>query len=96
MLKTGTFYLLWFAFFCGCNAGLLLISNGTQIGVDIAKVSASLAATFVGILAVFNFIGRAAIGSLGDKIGRIRSLYGTVSYTHLSASSRRIICRRHR
>jgi OFA family oxalate/formate antiporter-like MFS transporter len=76
MLKTGTFYLLWFAFFCGCNAGLLLISNGTQIGVDIAKVSTSLAATFVGILAVFNFIGRAAIGSLGDKIGRIRSLYG--------------------
>ena len=76
MMRDIKFYLLWFAFFCGCNSGLLLISNGSQIGTDLAGLTPALAAAFVGILAVFNFIGRMLIGYLGDKVGRIKSLYG--------------------
>ena len=75
MMKDVKFYLLWLAFFAGCNSGLLLISNGAQLGIDLAGLTPTIAASFVGILAVFNFVGRMGIGSLGDRIGRIRCLY---------------------
>lgn len=75
MMKDIKFYLLWLAFFAGCNSGLLLISNGAQLGIDLAGLTSAVAASFVGILAVFNFVGRMGVGALGDKIGRIKCLY---------------------
>jgi len=67
MMKTGTFYLLWFTFFIGSGAGLMVI--GSVAGMA-QKSLGELAFLSVAILAVGNAGGRILAGFLSDKIGR--------------------------
>jgi OFA family oxalate/formate antiporter-like MFS transporter len=67
MLKTGTFYKIWFLYFIGSGAGLMVI--GSIAGM--AKQSmGELAFLVVAIMAIGNAGGRIVAGYLSDKIGR--------------------------
>lgn len=85
-LKNPAFYLLWLMFFSGAVAGLMVIGiikifAGEQL-VDTASEAGRLlsaqetsalmlkGAAAVGLLAIFNAIGRIAWGFISDKIGR--------------------------
>ena len=67
MMKTGAFYKIWFLYFIGAGAGLMVI--GSVAGM--AKQSmGELAFLVVAILAIGNAGGRIIAGFLSDKIGR--------------------------
>jgi MFS family permease len=71
IMKTGTFYLLWFIYFIGAGAGLMVI--GSVAGM--AKKSMGEAAfVAVALLAVGNAGGRIVAGTLSDRIGRKMTL----------------------
>ncbi len=70
MVRTPQFFLLWLMLFCSVTAGILVISNAVPIFSDLTGSNAAFAATTVGVLAVFNGIGRIVWGALSDRIGR--------------------------
>ena len=71
VIKTKTFFQLWFMFFVGSGAGLIII--GSVAGM--AKQSlGELAWLVVAFLAIGNASGRVVAGILSDKIGRTRTL----------------------
>jgi nitrate/nitrite transporter NarK len=77
LFKTGAFYKLWFMFFVGSGAGLIII--GSVAGM--AKQSlGSLAWIVVALLAVGNASGRVITGILSDKIGRTKTLMITMTF----------------
>lgn len=88
-LKEPSFYVLWIMFFCAAVAGLGVIGivkvfAGEQLvqaakdagealdGAGVKTLMAS-AAKAVGVLAIFNALGRVIWGLLSDKIGRTPS-----------------------
>jgi MFS family permease len=71
MLQTRSFYKLWFMYFVGAGAGLIII--GSVAGM--AKQSMGhLAWVVVALMAVGNAGGRIVAGIISDKIGRTRTL----------------------
>lgn len=70
MLRTRSFYTLWFMFLMGCISGLMVISFAVDIGVQIANLTIDRAATAVMVIAIFNAAGRIVLGTLSDKFGR--------------------------
>lgn len=70
VLRTPQFYMLWSMLFFSVTAGILVISNAVPIFSDLTGAGAALAAPVVGILAVFNGIGRVLWGGISDRIGR--------------------------
>jgi nitrate/nitrite transporter NarK len=71
IMKTGAFWKLWFIYFIGAGAGLMVI--GSVAGM--AKKSMGEAAfAVVAIMAVGNAGGRVIAGILSDKIGRSATL----------------------
>lgn len=73
VLRTGSFYLLWFLYACGAGAGLMVIAKLAAV----AKIQAGIELGFllVAALAVGNGGGRVAAGVLSDKLGRKRTLF---------------------
>lgn len=85
-LKSPAFYLLWLMFFSGAMAGLMVIGiikvfAGEQLVIAANEAGRILSVTeksdlmlkgsaAVGLLAIFNAIGRIVWGFLSDKIGR--------------------------
>lgn len=77
MMKTRAFYTIWFIYFIGAGAGLMVI--GSVAGM--AKRSmGELAFVVVAILAVGNAGGRIIAGILSDKIGRRATLMIMLSF----------------
>ena len=72
MLKTPQFYYMWLMFAFASSAGLMVIGNITSIALTQASISES--AYLVGIIAIFNCLGRMGGGVLSDKIGGIKTL----------------------
>ena len=71
MLKTGAFYKLWFMYFIGAGAALIII--GGVAGM--AKQSmGNLAWLVVALMAIGNAGGRIVAGVISDKIGRTKTL----------------------
>lgn len=77
MMKTKPFYQLWFMFFVGSGAGLIII--GSVAGM--AKQSmGQLAWVVVALMAVGNAGGRIIAGIVSDKIGRTLTLLITMTF----------------
>lgn len=77
MLQTGSFYKLWFMYFVGAGAALIII--GSVAGM--AKQSmGSLAWVVVALMAVGNAGGRIVAGVISDKIGRTFTLLIMMSF----------------
>ena len=72
MLRGGTFYLLWVAFFFGAMAGLGLISQLVPFGTEAGLTGVALIGLVIG--AIGNTAGRILSGLLSDRIGRLNVL----------------------
>ena len=66
MIRTSTFYGLWFCYFIGCLAGLMAISIAKPVGTEIG-IATGLATILVGFFAIFNGGGRPVFGALTDR-----------------------------
>lgn len=71
-IKTPQFWLLWGVLFCNVTAGIGLLSVASPMIQDLfaGRVSKEAAAGFVGLLSLFNLVGRFGWSSLSDTIGR--------------------------
>lgn len=84
MVKTKQFYLLWIILLLGTLSGLLVIGLAKDIGIELAGLEPAVAANAVAIIALFNTAGRLVLGSLSDKIGRLRVILITFILTAVS------------
>lgn len=87
-LRKGMFWLLWFTYFTGCTAGLMIIMNTMNIWQSFGLLAAgrepvqqavylqvlSQGAGAVMLVSILNAAGRVAWGKLSDKMGRWRAL----------------------
>jgi MFS transporter, OFA family, oxalate/formate antiporter len=74
MIKTPQFWMLWMMFTFASIAGLMVIGNLNPFGVY-SGLAPAIAASAVGILAIFNGAGRIGWGWISDKIGRSKSMF---------------------
>ena len=75
MLKTPTLWLFYLWAVLLSAAGLVLVSQASGIAREISTgVSAGTIATVVGLLSIFNGIGRVIFGGMFDKAGRGRTM----------------------
>lgn len=72
MMKTATFYKLWFMLAFSSSAGLMIIGHVSNI----AKTQVNWQGGFILVilLSIFNTLGRILGGTLSDKIGRVNLL----------------------
>ncbi len=74
IIQTSSFWVLWFIFFIGAAAGLMIIGQAVPIGVEVAKLDKATAAAGLGTMALLNGIGRLFWGSVSDKLGRTKTI----------------------
>ncbi|CKG73109.1 MFS family major facilitator transporter%2C oxalate:formate antiporter [Streptococcus pneumoniae] len=84
MMRTKQVYLLFFMLFTSCMGGLYLIGMVKDIGVQLVGLSAATAANAVAMIAIFNTVGRIVLGTLSDKIGRMKIVSATFIIIGLS------------
>ncbi len=77
MLQTGAFYKLWFMYFVGAGAALIIIGGVAGMA---KKSMGDLAWTVVALMAVGNAGGRIVAGAVSDKIGRTWTLLIMMSF----------------
>jgi MFS family permease len=68
MVKTRCFWGLWICYVIGTLAGLMAIGIASPVGQEIFLLTPALAASFVGLFAFFNGIGRPVFGYLVDRL----------------------------
>lgn len=69
-LKTVRFYFLWLMLFINVTCGIAIISVASPMSQEIAGLTAAAAAAMVGLMGLFNGIGRLAWASFSDYLGR--------------------------
>jgi OFA family oxalate/formate antiporter-like MFS transporter len=75
-LRTPQWYLLTAILFLNTLCGIAFISQAADAAEEIALVSATTAATFVGVMGLFNGAGRIAWAAASDHMGRMRAFLG--------------------
>ena len=75
MLKTPTLWLFYLWAILLSAAGLVLVSQASGIAREIgAGISAGTIATVVGLISIFNGVGRVIFGGMFDRAGRSRTM----------------------
>jgi MFS family permease len=71
-MKTPQFYFLWGVLFLNVTAGIGILEQASPMSQEMLRgaISAGAAAGFVGLLSIFNMLGRFCWASLSDYIGR--------------------------
>ncbi|HEX3550278.1 MAG TPA: OFA family MFS transporter [Candidatus Elarobacter sp.] len=72
-IKTPQFWLLWAVLFLNVTAGIGVLGQASLMSQDVLGVSAGAAAGFVGLLSLFNMVGRIFWASTSDTLGRKRT-----------------------
>lgn len=70
LLADTRFYGLWLMLFFNTTCGIALIAVAAPMAKDIIHISDAAAIVFVGIIGLFNGVGRLIWSSVSDKIGR--------------------------
>lgn len=71
-LKTPQFYLVWMVLFLNVSAGIGVLGQASAMSQEMmpGKIEAAAAAGFVGLLSIFNMVGRFIWASTSDYLGR--------------------------
>jgi OFA family oxalate/formate antiporter-like MFS transporter len=69
-LRTPQFWLLWMMLFLNVSAGIAVISQASPMAQQLAGLTPLEAASLVGVISVFNGLGRVAWAAASDVIGR--------------------------
>jgi MFS transporter, OFA family, oxalate/formate antiporter len=70
MLKDVRFYGLWLMLFFNTTCGIALIAVAAPMAKDVIHIDDQAAIAFVGIIGLFNGLGRLIWSSVSDRIGR--------------------------
>jgi len=70
LLSDTRFYGLWLMLFFNTTCGIALIAVAAPMAKDIIHISDAAAIVFVGVIGLFNGLGRLIWSSVSDKIGR--------------------------
>lgn len=70
MVGTGPFWMLWLGYLISAGVGLIVISQASPIGQEVAALTPLVAGGALTMLAVFNGLGRPGFGWISDAIGR--------------------------
>jgi OFA family oxalate/formate antiporter-like MFS transporter len=70
MVGTIQFYLLWVAYFISAAVGLMIISQASPIGQEMAKLTPVAAGGALVFLSILNGLGRPGYGAISDVVGR--------------------------
>ncbi len=73
-LRTATFWMLWLAFACASSCGLMVIGSLKDFGVREGGLSEAEAEGALGLLAIFNALGRVVWGWVSQRMGPRRTL----------------------
>lgn len=88
MIVTVVFWLLWFMFLFAATAGLMTLGNVKSAAAAIDPLTSSLpvwgliASIIVGVMSIFNAMGRIVWGALSDRIGRVTTM--VIMFTFLT------------
>ncbi len=74
MFKQPLYYVLFFILMVASTSGLMVTGHASNIGQEMAQLSASEGAVMVSVLAFGSFLGRLCFGVISDKIGRYNTL----------------------
>ena len=69
-LRTRRFWFLWAMLFLNITCGIALLAVASPLGQEIAGLTTAGAATMVGLMGLFNGLGRIGWATLSDRIGR--------------------------
>lgn len=83
LLQTPAFYTMWLMTLCAVTAGSMMTGQASAIAQQMPGISAGQASTLVAIMALANFCGRLAFGSVSDKFGRYHVLFALMSVSGL-------------
>lgn len=72
MLKTSRYYILVVALTLGATAGLMITGHAATMLQETLSFSAEKAALYVGLISIFNALGRLTFGTISDYFGRYR------------------------
>src|SRR5580658_1180946 len=92
-IKTPQFYLLWGVLCCNVTAGIGILAQASPMSQDMFGISPVVAGGFVGLLSIFNMVGRFFWSSASDYTGRkaiyvIYFLLGCLCYCLIPLSQR--------
>ncbi len=92
-IKTPQFYLLWGVLCCNVTAGIGILAQASPMCQDMFGVTPVVAGGFVGLLSIFNMVGRFLWSSASDFTGRkviyvVYFLLGCVCYCLIPFSQR--------
>jgi len=77
MLRQWRFYVLWGLYFLGTSVGLTAIGEASPLLREASKVGAPLTAgAGLGVMSIFNGLGRLGWGSISDRWGRMTAITG--------------------
>ncbi|THG90002.1 MFS transporter [Alkalihalobacillus alcalophilus ATCC 27647 = CGMCC 1.3604] len=69
-VKTRRFWFLWVMLFINVTCGIAILAVASPMAQELAGLSAAAAATMVGVMGVFNGLGRIGWATVSDYIGR--------------------------
>ncbi len=77
VLATWQFYALWLLYFLGTSVGLTAIGEASPLLRQMAGTGAILSAgTALGVMSIFNGLGRIGWGAVSDRFGRKTAVFG--------------------
>jgi MFS transporter, OFA family, oxalate/formate antiporter len=71
-VKTPRFWVAWLMLFVNVSAGIMIISQASPMAQQMAGFTPLTAAGVVGVMAIFNGMGRVAWAAISDYIGQIQ------------------------
>jgi OFA family oxalate/formate antiporter-like MFS transporter len=71
-MQTWQFWLLWIMLFLNVSAGIMIISQASPMAQQLVGLSAVSAAGIVGVISIFNGLGRVFWAAVSDYLGRAR------------------------
>lgn len=75
MLKKFSFWIFFTWAVLLSSAGLTIVSQASGLAVEVGKnISPSTISTVVGLISIFNGVGRVIFGGLYDRIGRLKTM----------------------
>jgi OFA family oxalate/formate antiporter-like MFS transporter len=69
-MSTWQFWLLWFMLFLNVSAGIMIISQASPMAQEMVHMTPIAAAGIVGLISIFNGVGRVFWAWVSDMIGR--------------------------
>lgn len=85
MLKEPDAYLMLLTLMCGAFAGMMVISQASQIAQKMMGMTPAAAAVVVSVIALFNTLGRLVSGVVSDRLGATGTLRITFAASLLAS-----------